>query len=94
MIKRDGVFEKISWDEVYDYIANKLTNYKEEFGADVIAGISSSSYTNEEYYLMQKFIRAVVGTNNIDGCARSIAFANSPRHAKNFWNRSGYQFYL
>lgn len=70
MIKRDGVFEKVSWDEVYDYIASKLTNYKEEFGADSIAGISSSRCTNEENYLMQKFIRAVVGTNNIDGCAR------------------------
>ena len=70
MIKRDGVFEKVSWDEVYNYIAGKLNGYKEEFGADSIAGISSSRCTNEENYLMQKFIRAVVGTNNIDGCAR------------------------
>ena len=70
MIKRDGVFEKVSWDEVYNYIAEKLNGYKEEFGADSIAGISSSRCTNEENYLMQKFIRAVVGTNNIDGCAR------------------------
>ncbi len=70
MIKRNGEFEKVSWDEVYDYIAEKLTSYKNEFGADSIAGISSSRCTNEENYLMQKFIRAVVGTNNIDGCAR------------------------
>ena len=70
MIKRDGVFEKVSWDEVYDYLAGKLNGYKEEYGADSIAGISSSRCTNEENYLMQKFIRAVVGTNNIDGCAR------------------------
>jgi len=70
MIKRNGNFEKVSWDEVYEYIASKLTSYKEEFGSDSIAGISSARCTNEENYLMQKFIRAVIGTNNIDGCAR------------------------
>ncbi len=70
LIKRNGEFEEVSWEEAYDYIANKLTSYKEKFGADSIAGISSSRCTNEENYLMQKFIRAVIGTNNIDGCAR------------------------
>ncbi len=70
MIKRNGEFEKVSWDEVYDYIASKFTEYKDEFGPDSLAGISSSRCTNEENYLMQKFFRAVVQTNNIDGCAR------------------------
>ena len=70
MIKRNGQFEKVSWDEAYDFLANRIVNYKQEFGADTIGGISSSRCTNEENYLMQKFIRAVVGTNNIDGCAR------------------------
>ncbi|MEX0997924.1 MAG: formate dehydrogenase subunit alpha [Flavobacteriaceae bacterium] len=70
MIKRNGAFEKVSWDEAYDYIAGKLTHFKNEFGPDSIAGISSARCTNEENYLMQKFIRAVIGTNNIDGCAR------------------------
>ena len=70
MIKRNGAFEKVSWDEVYDYISSKLTSYKNEFGSDSIAGISSARCTNEENYLMQKFIRTVIGTNNIDGCAR------------------------
>ncbi len=70
LIKRNGVFEKVSWDEVYQYLADKLTDYKDNHGADSIAGISSSRCTNEENYLMQKFIRAVIGTNNIDGCAR------------------------
>ncbi len=69
-IKRNGVFENVSWDEAYDYIAGKLTDYKENYGADSIGGISSSRCTNEENYIMQKFIRAVIGTNNIDGCAR------------------------
>ncbi len=70
MIKRNGEFEKVTWDEVYDYIASKFTEYKDEFGPDSLAGISSSRCTNEENYLMQKFYRAVIQTNNIDGCAR------------------------
>ncbi len=70
LIKKNGQFEEASWDEVYDLIAEKITATRNRFGADAIAGISSSRCTNEENYLMQKFIRAVVGTNNIDGCAR------------------------
>jgi formate dehydrogenase major subunit len=70
LIKKNGVFEEVSWDEAYDFIVDKLTTIKSENGSDAIAGISSARCTNEENYLMQKFIRAVVGTNNIDGCAR------------------------
>ena len=70
MIKRNGEFEEVSWDEVYDYITEKFNYYKKEFGPDSLAGISSSRCTNEENYLMQKFYRAVIQTNNIDGCAR------------------------
>ena len=70
MIKRNGQFEKVTWDEVYDYITEKFKYYKKEFGPDALAGISSSRCTNEENYLMQKFYRAVIQTNNIDGCAR------------------------
>ncbi len=70
MIKKNGKLEKATWEETYDFIVDKLTKIKEEHGPDAIAGISSSRCTNEENYLMQKFIRAVIGTNNIDGCAR------------------------
>ncbi len=70
MIRRDGKHVEVSWEEAYDYIAGRLTAIKAEYGPDAIAGISSSRCTNEENYLMQKFIRAVIGTNNIDGCAR------------------------
>lgn len=70
MIRKNGELEKVTWDEVYDYIAGKFKSYKEEFGPDSLAGISSSRCTNEENYLMQKFFRAVIQTNNIDGCAR------------------------
>ncbi len=70
MIRKNGELERVTWDEVYDYIDEKISAVRKENGPDAIAGISSSRCTNEENYLMQKFIRAVVGTNNIDGCAR------------------------
>jgi len=70
MIKKNGKLEEVSWDEVYDHLANKFTQIKEEHGPNAIAGISSARTPNEENYLMQKFMRAVIGTNNIDCCAR------------------------
>lgn len=70
LIRRNGQLEPATWDEAYDFIANKLFEIKQNHGADAIAGISSARCTNEENYLMQKFIRAVIGTNNIDCCAR------------------------
>ena len=70
LIRRNGELVPATWDEAYDYIASELTRIKTNFGPDYIAGISSARCTNEENYLMQKFIRAVIGTNNIDSCAR------------------------
>jgi formate dehydrogenase major subunit len=70
LIKKDGEFVAATWDEAYDFIANKLTEIKSNYGADSIGGISSARCTNEENYLMQKFIRKTIGTNNIDSCAR------------------------
>ncbi|MBL0051797.1 MAG: molybdopterin-dependent oxidoreductase [Bacteroidetes bacterium] len=51
-------------------MTQKFTSIKNEYGPDALAGISSARCTNEENYLMQKFFRAVIGTNNIDSCAR------------------------
>ncbi|APD07859.1 formate dehydrogenase [Flavobacteriaceae bacterium UJ101] len=70
MIKKEGKFEKVTWEEAYQFIAKRLLEIKEQYGADSIAGISSSRATNEENYLMQKMLRVAIGTNNIDGCAR------------------------
>lgn len=70
LIRKEGELVPATWGEAYDYIADKLTTIKNEYGPDYIAGISSARCTNEENYLMQKFIRAVIGTNNIDSCAR------------------------
>jgi formate dehydrogenase major subunit len=70
LIRRNGQLVPATWDEAYDFIVDKLTHIKQTYGPDAIAGISSARCTNEENYLMQKFIRAVIGTNNIDCCAR------------------------
>jgi formate dehydrogenase major subunit len=70
LIKREGVFQEATWEEAYDFIAEKLYSIKQRYGADAIGGISSARCTNEENYLMQKFIRTIIGTNNIDSCAR------------------------
>ncbi|NJN41901.1 MAG: formate dehydrogenase subunit alpha [Flammeovirgaceae bacterium] len=70
LIRRNGELEPATWDEAYDFIAEKLTTIKNSDGPDYIAGISSARCTNEENYLMQKFFRVVIGTNSIDSCAR------------------------
>ncbi len=70
MIRKNGELVPSTWDETYDYIIEKLGSIKSDYGPDAIAGISSARCTNEENYLMQKMMRAVIGTNNIDGCAR------------------------
>ena len=70
LIKRNGKFEEASWDDAYEYIKQKLEKIKNESGPDAIAGISSARCTNEENYVFQKMIRAAIGTNNIDCCAR------------------------
>lgn len=70
LIKENGVFKEASWDEAIDFAAKKLVGIKQKYGADAIAGLSSARCTNEENYLFQKFMRAAIGTNNVDHCAR------------------------
>ncbi len=70
MLRKNGTLENVSWNEAYRFIVDKLKSIKANHGPHAIAGIASARTTNEENYLMQKFIRAVIGTNNIDGCAR------------------------
>jgi formate dehydrogenase major subunit/formate dehydrogenase alpha subunit len=70
LIKKNGKFEEATWEEALEYTANKLGEIKDKYGSQSIAGLSSSKCTNEENYLMQKFMRAVIGTNSIDNCAR------------------------
>ncbi len=70
LIKRDGKFVEVEWEEALDYVAKRLKEIKEKYGPDAIAGLASAKCTNEENYVFQKFMRAVIGTNNVDHCAR------------------------
>jgi formate dehydrogenase major subunit len=68
---RDGdTYREIEWDEALDIIERKFSQVKKDHGPDALAFIASSKCTNEESFLMQKLARAVVGTNNVDNCAR------------------------
>jgi len=66
LIRRNGNFEEATWEAALDLVASKLASYKE----DEVAVISSAKCTNEDNYVAQKFTRAVLGTNNVDHCAR------------------------
>lgn len=70
LIRQGDTFREASWDEAYKLIAEKLTQIKKESGSDSIGVLTSAKCTNEENYLLQKLARAVIGTNNIDHCAR------------------------
>ncbi|MFN2340437.1 MAG: formate dehydrogenase subunit alpha [Halanaerobium sp.] len=70
LIKRNGKFQEAEWEEALALVAENLTEIKDEFGGSALAGLSSAKCTNEENYLMQKFMRAVIGTNSVDHCAR------------------------
>jgi predicted molibdopterin-dependent oxidoreductase YjgC len=70
LIRRDGEFVEATWDETLDYVADRLAQIAMKHGGDAIAVLSSAKCTNEENYLLQKFTRAVLGTNNLDHCAR------------------------
>jgi len=70
LIKKDGKFVEASWKEAYELIVSKITETKKAFGPSAFAGLASAKCTNEENYLFQKLMRAVIGTNNVDHCAR------------------------
>jgi len=70
LIRDKDDFREASWDEALDMIAKKLKSIKNKHGSDSIGVLTSAKCTNEENYLLQKFARVVIGTNNIDHCAR------------------------
>ncbi|MCK5176149.1 MAG: molybdopterin-dependent oxidoreductase, partial [Candidatus Aenigmarchaeota archaeon] len=70
LIKQNGQFVEVEWEEALDYTAQKLTEIKNKYGSQALMGVSSARCTNEENYVLQKFVRAALGTNNIDHCAR------------------------
>ncbi|MFC4440120.1 MULTISPECIES: formate dehydrogenase subunit alpha [Natrialbaceae] len=70
LVREDGELREATWEEALDRIATELSAITDEYGADSIACLASSKCTNEEDYLLQKFARQVLGTKNVDNCAR------------------------
>ena len=66
LIKKNNTFQPVSWSEAYDFIAKRLTDIKAKYGPDAIGFLNSSHCGNEDGYILQKFARAVIGTNNVD----------------------------
>lgn len=65
LIRKDDQFREASWDEAFDFIAARLAKIRERYGPDALAFLNSPRCSNEEAYLLQKFARAVIGTNNV-----------------------------
>lgn len=63
-------FREATWDEALDLAADKLAQISTKHGRDAIGTFCSAKATNEDNYLFQKFVRGVLGTNNVDHCAR------------------------
>jgi predicted molibdopterin-dependent oxidoreductase YjgC len=70
LIKKDEKFTKSDWDKAIRITAERFQAIIDEHGPDSIGVLVSAKITNEENYLAQKFTRAVLGTNNVDHCAR------------------------
>ena len=70
LIRKDGQLQPASWEEAITYIADKIKAIKAESGPDALAGLSSARCSNEDNYVFQKMMRAAIGTNNVDHCAR------------------------
>ena len=70
LIKENGQFKPASWQEALDVVSQKLGEIKQKFGPDAMGFLSSAKSTNEENFALMKLARAVIGTNNVDHCAR------------------------
>lgn len=65
-----GPWVDVSWSQAVDLVAARLSDIKRHSGSDSIGFLSSAKCTNEENYLLQKMARQLIGTNNVDHCAR------------------------
>lgn len=64
------VWREATWGEALDLVADELVRIRNSYGGDAIAGYASAKATNEDNYVYQKLIRALLNTNNVDHCAR------------------------
>lgn len=74
LARREGELVEVSWDEALIIIQDRIHTYRDHYGADSIAGIASTRCTLEENYLFAKYLRMLVGTNNVDHQMRPTPF--------------------
>ena len=70
MVRNGEFWQPVSWDQAIQLVAERLKQIIAEYGPDAIGILGSARATNEENYVAQKFARVVIGTNNVDRCAR------------------------
>jgi formate dehydrogenase alpha subunit len=70
LVKKDNTFEEVSWEEALKQVATGFKQVKDKRGSDTLAVLGSSKCTNEDNYILQRFARSVLGTNNIDNGGR------------------------
>jgi predicted molibdopterin-dependent oxidoreductase YjgC len=70
LMRKDGELVPATWDEAMGHVTERLLAIREKYGPDSIGFLVSAKCTNEENYLMQKVARGLIGTNNVDHCAR------------------------
>lgn len=70
MIRQNRTWQEVSWDDAIAAAARALEDAVRSHGTDSVAVLGSARASNEEAYLAQKFARVVLGTNNVDCCAR------------------------
>ena len=64
------VWRQVTWEEALDFVADELVRIVQTHGGNALATYASAKATNEDTYVFQKFVRTLLGTNNIDHCAR------------------------
>lgn len=72
---RTGPYHETSWDEAYNFITKRLREIQKKYGSNSLGVIGSAKCTNEDNFLLMKFARCVLGTNNIDN---SVRLCHSP----------------
>ncbi len=71
LVRRDGILQPAGWDEALGLVADRMSTIKAQYGGDAFGFFSCSKATNEVNFLAQKFMRTVLGSNNIDSCNRT-----------------------
>jgi formate dehydrogenase major subunit len=71
LIRENGGHRAASWDEALDQVAQRFRAQIEKHGSRAFGMFSCSKTTNELNYIAQKFVRSVIGSNNIDSCNRT-----------------------